>query len=80
LGAANAVAAQLPPDAASGLLATTGDAFTAAKGTGMLVAAALAAVAAVVVGRYLPAREPVVGEREAVELEVPELTRSEKAA
>lgn len=80
VGAANAVAAQLPPDAASGLLATTGDAFTAAMGTGMLAAAALAAVAAVVVVRFLPAREPVVAEAEAVDLDIPEPTRSQKAA
>jgi EmrB/QacA subfamily drug resistance transporter len=80
VGAANVVAAQLPPDAASGLLATTGEAFTAAMGTGMLVAAALAAVAAVVVFRFLPAREPLVAEAQVVELDAPELTRSDKAA
>ncbi|MGH3083683.1 MAG: MFS transporter, partial [Gaiellaceae bacterium] len=39
VGAANAIAAQLPPDAASGLLATTSDAFTHAMGLGLLVAA-----------------------------------------
>ena len=65
IGAANAIAAQLPPEAASDLLATTGDAFTQAMGTGLLVAAALAAAAAVVVARFLPAREPVAGEAEA---------------
>ncbi len=43
VGAASAIAAQLPPNAASELLATTGDAFTQAMGTGLLVAAALAA-------------------------------------
>ena len=64
VGAASAVAAQLPPEAASGLLATTGEAFTQAMGTGLLVAAALAALAAVLVARFLPAREPVVGEAE----------------
>ena len=47
IGAASAIAAQLPPDAASGLLATTGDAFTQAMGIGLLVAAALAAATAV---------------------------------
>jgi EmrB/QacA subfamily drug resistance transporter len=57
VGAASAIAAQLPGDAASGLLATTGDAFTQAMGTGLLVAAALAAAMAVVVLRFLPARE-----------------------
>ena len=59
IGAANAIAAQLPPDAASSLLATTGDAFTQAMGIGLSVAAALAAAMAVVVARFLPAREPV---------------------
>ena len=47
------------PDAASSLLATTGDAFTQAMGTGLLVAAALAAAMAVIVIRFLPPREPV---------------------
>ena len=63
VGAANAIAAQLPPEAASGLLATTGDAFTQAMGLGLLVAAALAAATAVLVTRFLPAREPVAGGR-----------------
>ena len=57
VGAASAIAAQLPPNAASELLATTGDAFTQAMGTGLLVAAALAGAMAVVVIRFLPARE-----------------------
>ena len=35
VGAASAIAAQLPPDAASSLLATTGDAFTQAMGIGL---------------------------------------------
>ena len=43
VGAASAIAAQLPGDAASSLLATAGDAFTQAMGVGLLVAAALAA-------------------------------------
>jgi EmrB/QacA subfamily drug resistance transporter len=67
IGAAGAVAAQLPPDAASGLLATTGDAFTQAMGFGLLVAAAFAAVTAVIVVRFLPAREPAAAEVEAAE-------------
>ena len=46
------------PTSASGCLATTGEAFTQAMGTGLLVGAVLAAVAAVVVVRFLPAREP----------------------
>ena len=60
-GAAGAIAAQLPPEAAAGVLSITGDAFTNAMGIGLLVAAALAAGMAVVVLRFLPARErPVV--------------------
>jgi EmrB/QacA subfamily drug resistance transporter len=59
VGAASAIAAQLPPNAASEMLATTGDAFTQAMGTGLLVAAALAGAMAVVVIRFLPARESV---------------------
>ena len=58
IGAANAVAAQLPPDVASGVLATTGEAFSQAMGLGLLVGAVLAALAAVVVVRFLPVREP----------------------
>jgi MFS transporter, DHA2 family, multidrug resistance protein len=60
VGAASAIAAQLPPEAGSGLLAATGDAFTHAMGLSLLVAAALAAVSAVLVARFLPSREPVV--------------------
>jgi EmrB/QacA subfamily drug resistance transporter len=56
VGAASAIAAQLPPDAGSSLAATAGDAFSQAMGIGMLVAAAMAAVAAVLVARLLPAR------------------------
>ena len=40
------------------VLATTGEAFTQAMGAGLLVGAVLAALAAVVVVRFLPAREP----------------------
>ncbi len=68
VGAANAIAAQLPPDPAANLLATTGDAFTQAMGTGLLVAAALTAATAVIVLRYLPAREPGVEHAEGGEL------------
>ncbi len=57
VGAASAIAAQLPPHASSELLATTGDAFTQAMGAGLLVAAALTAAMAVIVIRFLPARE-----------------------
>jgi EmrB/QacA subfamily drug resistance transporter len=66
VGAANAVAAQLPSEAGSALLAAAGDAFTHAMGLGLLVAAGLAAVSAVLVARFLPSREPVVAGAEAV--------------
>ena len=59
VGAASAIAAQLPHDAAAELLATTGDAFTQAMGIGLAAAAALAAAMAVVVLRFLPPRQPV---------------------
>jgi EmrB/QacA subfamily drug resistance transporter len=77
IGAASAVAAQLPEDAASALLATTGEAFTDAMGTGLLIAAALAALAAVVVLRFLPGREPV---GEAVRLDRRTRTDADQAA
>ncbi len=67
VGAASAIAAQLPADAASSLLATVGDAFTQAMGVGLLVAAALAAATAVVVLRFLPAREPVAADTQGLE-------------
>jgi EmrB/QacA subfamily drug resistance transporter len=60
IGAASAIAGQLPPDVASGVLATTGDAFTGAMGVGLTIAAVLAALTAVVVARFLPAGERVV--------------------
>jgi hypothetical protein len=59
IGAASAIAAQLPPDASTTLLAETGEAFTQAMGIGLLIAAALATVTAVIVLRFLPARESV---------------------
>jgi EmrB/QacA subfamily drug resistance transporter len=58
IGAASAIATQLPGDAASSLLATAGDAFTQAMGTGLMIAVGLAAVTSVVVLRFLPPREP----------------------
>ena len=64
IGAASAIAAQLPPETASSLLATTGDAFTQAMGIGLSVAAALAAAMAIVVARFLPAREPDAAQAE----------------
>jgi EmrB/QacA subfamily drug resistance transporter len=68
VGAAHAIAGELPPDAAAGLLATTGDAFTQAMGMGLLVAAALAAATAVVVLRFLPSREPADADRDTLDL------------
>lgn len=65
VGAAGAIASQLPPDAAAGVLATTGEAFTDAMGIGLLVAAVLAAAMAVVVVRYLPSRGSVAEPAEA---------------
>ena len=79
IGAANAIAAQLPPQAASDLLATTGDAFTQAMGIGLAVGAALVAAAAVLVLRLLPARE-AVAEPEVRELEPRALANTDQAA
>jgi EmrB/QacA subfamily drug resistance transporter len=80
IGAASAIAAQLPPDAASALLATTGEAFTRAMGTGLLVAAALAAVTAVVVARFLPGREPVAADDDVSRTDAQPLADPELAA
>jgi hypothetical protein len=80
VGAASAIAAQLPPDAASSLLATTGDAFTQAMGIGLSVAAALAAAMAVVVVRFLPAREPVAAEADTGEPAMRPLAEADPAA
>jgi EmrB/QacA subfamily drug resistance transporter len=80
VGAANAIAAQLPPEAASGLLATTGEAFTQAMGTGLLVAAAFAAVTAVVVARFLPGREPIAADAHIGGLETQPLAHTDRAA
>jgi hypothetical protein len=52
--AASGIAAQLPGDAGTGLLAAAGDAFVSAMGIGLTVGGALAAVAALVVARFLP--------------------------
>jgi EmrB/QacA subfamily drug resistance transporter len=59
IGAASAIAAQLPPEASTSVLAETAEAFTQAMGIGLVVAAALAAVTAVIVLHFLPARESV---------------------
>jgi EmrB/QacA subfamily drug resistance transporter len=56
IGAAGAIAAQLPPDAGASLASRAGDAFVGAMGTGLLVAAALSAVAAVIAVVALPGR------------------------
>lgn len=59
IGAASALAAQLPPEAGSGLLSAAGDAFVQAMGIGLAVAGALGAATALVVARQLtgePAR------------------------
>jgi EmrB/QacA subfamily drug resistance transporter len=80
VGAASAIAGQLPPEAASDLLAKTGDAFTQAMGTGLLIAAALAGATAVLVARFLPAREPGAAEAEAAEPELRPLAEPAPAA
>jgi EmrB/QacA subfamily drug resistance transporter len=56
IGAAHAIAAQLPPEAGSSLLAEAADAFVSAMGAGLLVAAAMSLATAVVVARVLPRR------------------------
>jgi EmrB/QacA subfamily drug resistance transporter len=78
VGAASEIAGQLPGAAASELLATTGDAFTEAMGTGLLVAAAIAAATAVIVIRFLPRR--VAGDREGAVPGMPPLAEAEGAA
>ena len=47
-------------------------------GTGLLVAAALAAATAVVVLRFLPAREPAAEQAEGAEPSMPTLTDAER--
>ncbi|HSC90512.1 MAG TPA: MFS transporter [Gaiellaceae bacterium] len=79
VGAAGAIAALLPADAASRLLSVTGDAFTTAMGRGLLVPAALAAAAAVVVVRFLPTLEPAAAETEASEAGVLPLADASQA-
>jgi EmrB/QacA subfamily drug resistance transporter len=56
IGAAGAVAAQLPGDAGPALMAGAADAFTGAMGTGMIVAGAMSVAAAVLVARVLPGK------------------------
>jgi EmrB/QacA subfamily drug resistance transporter len=57
VGAASAIAPHLPAQTGSAVLATTGDAYTQAMGNGLLVGAALTALAAVMVWRFLPAEQ-----------------------
>lgn len=54
VGAAVAIADRLPGDAGAALAAAAGDAFSSAMGVGLVVAAALAAVTAPLVARWLP--------------------------
>ena len=56
IGAANAIAAQLPPEAGKPLLAAAGDAYVQAMGVGLGVGAALMFAGALVVARRLPRR------------------------
>jgi EmrB/QacA subfamily drug resistance transporter len=78
VGAAGAIATQLPGDVASSLLTTAGDAFTQAMGTGLLIAAALAAATAVAVLRFLPAREPVAEQAEGAEPGMPPVVEADR--
>ena len=72
IGAASVIAAQLPDNSASSLLATAGDAFTQAMGVGLLVAAALAAGTALVAVHFLPSHEPAAApaDRESLDLQL----------
>jgi len=67
VGAASAIAAHLPSHVASHVLAVSGDAFTQAMGYGLLVGAGCAAAAALLVLRFLPAREAHAAEPEVIE-------------
>jgi EmrB/QacA subfamily drug resistance transporter len=67
VGAANAIAAHLPPHVAAHVLSVTGDAFTQAIGYGLLVGAGCAAVAALLVLRFLPAREAHAAKPDVIE-------------
>jgi EmrB/QacA subfamily drug resistance transporter len=67
VGAASAIAAHLPPQLASQVLSVTGDAFTQAMAYGLLVGAGCAAVAALLVLRFLPARDAHEAEPELIE-------------
>jgi MFS transporter, DHA2 family, multidrug resistance protein len=56
IGAAHAIAGQLPAPAGSALMAEAGDAFVSAMGAGLLLAAAMSLATAVVVARVLRRR------------------------
>ena len=56
IGAAHAIAAQLPPPAGSSLMAEAADVFVSAMGAGLLLAAAMSLATAVVVARVLRRR------------------------
>ena len=58
IGAATAIAGQLPPEAGTRLAAAASDAFVQAMGIGLGVAAALSLLAAMLVARGMPARQP----------------------
>jgi MFS transporter len=57
VGAATAIAAQLPPDVGTPLMSAAGNAFADAMGVGLALGAALAVAAAVAVARLLPTSE-----------------------
>jgi hypothetical protein len=80
IGAASAIAAQLPHDAAANLITTAGDAFTQAMGIGLVVAATLAAATAAVVLRFLPAREHALEQAEGAGLTMPSLADADREA
>jgi DHA2 family multidrug resistance protein-like MFS transporter len=56
IGAAGAVAGQLPPEAGSSLLANASDSFVGAMGVGLGVGAAMTFATALIVLRVLPGR------------------------
>jgi MFS transporter, DHA2 family, multidrug resistance protein len=70
VGGAAAIAAQTPGDAGATLLAVAGQAFTDAMGIALIVAAALAAITALLVARFLPGSEAAVAEHRSA---VPEI-------
>ena len=56
VGAASRIASMLPSEIAVGLIATAKSGFTDALGVAVLVAGAIAAIGAVLVARFMPAR------------------------